>query len=145
MTSDMLLQPAMHLFVLCAAILTLKMLLTAAAIGTLRVIKGVFITPEDYAFAAKTPSGADEQIERLRRAHQNDLENVLPFLVVGFLYALSGPSYRLAWWLFWSFTTARILHTVTYALGLQPWRTLLFEVANVALVTTTILLLVAAL
>jgi len=139
--TEVALQPAMQLYMLCAAILTLKMLLTGTAVGTLRVAKGVFITPEDYAFAGKTPAGADEQIERVRRAHQNDVENVLPFLVVGFLYALCGPSYRVAWWLFWTFTAARVLHTVTYSLGLQPWRTILFEVANLALVAITILLL----
>ena len=140
--TELIAQPAVRLFTICASILTLKMILTAAAVGTTRVIKGVFISPEDYAFAGKTPVGPDAQIERLRRAHQNDLENILPFFAVAFLYALTGPSQALAWWLFTVFTVARILHTVCYAMGLQPWRTIAYEVGNVTLVLTAILLLV---
>ena len=140
--SELMLEPAVQFFTVCASILTLKMIVTGSGIGALRVAKGVYISSEDYAFTGKAPAGADEQIERLRRAHQNDLENILPFFVVGFLYALSGPSYNVVWWLYSVFTTGRILHTICYALGLQPWRTIVFEVANLALITTTVLLLV---
>ena len=135
-------QPPIQLFMLCAAILTIKMILTANATGLVRVLKGVYISPEDYTLVGKTPLGPDEQIERIRRAHQNDLENILPFFAVGFLYALTGPSYRVVWWLFVPFTAARILHTIFYALGLQPWRTLAFEIGNFTLAAIAILLLV---
>lgn len=135
-------QPPLQLFMVCAAILTIKMVLTGNATGLMRVLKGVFISAEDYALVGKAPVGPDDQIERIRRAHQNDLENILPFFAVGFLYALTGPSYTLAWWLFVPFTAARILHTICYALGLQPWRTIAFEVGNVTLIATAVLLLV---
>lgn len=42
-----------------------------------------------------------------------------------------------------TFTTARVLHTVVYALGLQPWRSILFEVGDIALLATTVLLLIS--
>ena len=87
----------------------------------------------------------DEQIERIRRAHHNDLEAILPFLAVGFLAAATGAvSYRVAWWLFVPFTAARVLHTIAYSLGLQPWRSILFGIADVALWVTTISLLIAS-
>lgn len=140
--ADLLSQPAMRLYAVCAAVLVLKMWLTGNGTGLLRVRKGVFISPEDYAAAGRPPAGADEQIERVRRAHLNDLENILPFLVVAFLLAASGVSYRLVWWLVVPFTAARVLHTVFYVVGLQPWRTLAFEVGNVALLVTTLALLV---
>lgn len=140
--SDLLAQPVMHLFAVCSAILVLKMWLTGNCTGFLRVARGIFITSEDYAFAGKAEAAADPQIERLRRAHQNDLENILPFLSVGFLYALSEPSYNTAWWLFTIFTTGRVLHTVLYALALQPWRTIAFEMGNLSLLVMTGLLLV---
>lgn len=143
--NDLLAQPPVRLFMLCAAILTLKMIALGSGTGIRRVMSGVFISPEDFVFASKAPLGPDDQIERMRRAHLNDLENILPFLVVGFLYALTGPSYAVAWWLFWTFTVARILHTVCYVLSLQPWRTIVFEVGNVVLLITTVLLLVRAL
>lgn len=140
--TDLLAQPAMRLYVICAAILVLKMWLTANGTGLLRVRRGVFISPEDYAMTGTPKAAPDEQIERIRRAHLNDLENILPFLVVGFLLAASGASYRLAWWVFVPFTAARVIHTLLYTAGLQPWRTLAFEVGNVALLVTTIALLV---
>jgi glutathione S-transferase len=139
---EMLNQPTVHLFAVCAAILVLKVVITGNLTGFLRVRKGVYISPEDYTFAGLEPAPRNETIERLRRAHQNDLENVLPFLAVGFLYALTGPSYDLAWWLFVPFTAARVAHTIVYAAGRQPWRTLAFEVGNVTLIATTVLLLV---
>jgi uncharacterized MAPEG superfamily protein len=140
---EVLTQPAVHLFTVCAAILVLKVVLTGNAVGLTRVRKRIYISPEDYAFAGADPAvGRDDQIERLRRAHQNDLENILPFLVIGFLYALTGPSYRLAWWLFVPFTAARVLHTLAYAAGVQPWRTIAFEVGNVTLIVMSVLLLV---
>jgi uncharacterized MAPEG superfamily protein len=139
--NDVLTSPTMHLFAVCAAILVLKMALTGNATGFLRVAKGVYISPEDYAVFGTQPAEADPQIERQRRAHQNDLENILPFLVVGFLYAWSGVSYRLAWWLFVPFTASRVAHTLLYAAGLRPWRTIIFEIGNVTLIATAVLLL----
>ncbi len=135
-------QPPIQLFMVCAAVLTIKMVLTANATGLMRVLKGVYASPEDYALVGKSPLAPDAQIERIRRAHQNDLENILPFFAVGFLYALTGPPYSVTWWLFVPFTVARVLHTVFYALGLQPWRTLAFEVGNFTLAATAVLLLV---
>ena len=140
--TDLLAQPSLHLFAVCAAVLVLKMVLTGNGTGLLRVTKGVYISPEDYAAFGKTPGPPDERIERIRRAHHNDLENILPFLAAGFLLCLTGVSYRLAWWLFVPFTAGRVLHTVFYAVGLQPWRTIAFEVGNVTLAAITVLLLV---
>ena len=139
--SQLLVQPTMHLFAVCATILVLKMVLTGNIVGLIRTMRGVYITPEDYAFMGKQVTPPDEQVERLRRAHQNDLENILPFLAVGFLFALTGGSERLAWWLFVPFTLGRVLHTLCYAAGLQPWRTITFEIGNVTLLVMTVILL----
>src|SRR5512143_2480804 len=87
----LLADPSMRLFALCAAILAIKMLLTANLTGILRTMRRVYATPEDYAFFGQQPvTTRDEQIERIRRAHQNDLENILPFFAIGYLYALSA-------------------------------------------------------
>ena len=32
----------------------------------------------------------------MRRAHQNDIENILPFLILGFLYMFTNHSYATA-------------------------------------------------
>lgn len=140
----LLAEPSMRMFAICAAVLVIKMLLTANLTGILRTVRRVYATPEDYRFFGQEAVIArDEQIERVRRAHQNDLENILPFLAIGFLYALSGPSYAVAWWLFVAFTAARLVHTAVYIAGLQPWRTVVFGVGDVALYAMTVIVLVS--
>ena len=134
-------EPTLSLFTICAAILTLKMLLMATLVGVLRNVRGVHIAPEDYRLLGRTPRPPDELIERVRRAHQNDVENILPFLGVGLLFALSGGSATVAWWLFLVFTVSRFLHTVFYLAALQPWRSVIFTVNAVALCTMSVLLL----
>lgn len=141
--NEAFLDPTTRLYAICAAVLVIKMSFTGYATAVLRNLKGVFISPEDYAFRGKAPQPPDEQIERLRRAHRNDLENILPFLVVGLLAARSGAvGYRTAWWLFVPFTTVRVLHTMAYAFGIQPWRSILFGIGDLALLATTLLLLI---
>jgi uncharacterized MAPEG superfamily protein len=139
---ELLQDATVRLYALCAAILVLKMAFTGSATGIVRVRRGAYITPEDYAFMGKTPAPPDEAVERLRRVHLNDLESILPFLIIAFLYALSGPSFGVAATLFVLFTVARLLHTATYLAGLQPWRSIFFEVGQLSLVATAILLLV---
>ena len=139
---ELLQDPIVHVYAVCAAILVLKMAFTGSATGILRLRRGAYITSEDYTFLGKEPAPPDAGVERLRRVHLNDLESIPPFLIVAFLYALSGPSAGLATALIVAFTVARLLHTVTYLVEMQPWRTIFFEVGQIALVVTAILLLV---
>jgi uncharacterized MAPEG superfamily protein len=137
--------PAVRLFLVCASILVIKMLATGYVTALLRNLRGVYVSPEDYAFRGRQPGPSDAQIERIRRAHRNDLESILPFLAVAFLATISGAvSYRAALWLFIPFTVARVLHTVSYAFGLQPWRSILFGIGDITLLVTTTLLLRAS-
>jgi uncharacterized MAPEG superfamily protein len=114
-----------RLYALCALILVLKMMVLSVYTGTLRMRKKVFASPEDYRFQGEAPSSrGDPDIERVRRAHRNDLENVLPFLVIAPLYVQSGASDAGAWICFVGFTTARILHTLFYLREAMPHRSL---------------------
>jgi len=63
----------------------------------------------------------------------------------GFLYALTGPSYTVAAALLIAFTAARVVYTVVYVAGLQPWRTITFAVAQIALYVIAIATLVGVL
>lgn len=69
----------------------------------------------------KMPSNLD-------RAHRNDMENILPSLIVGLIYVLINPSQFLACTLFKMSAIARILHTIVYAVVKvpQPARALAF-------------------
>lgn len=138
--------PTFHLLLICASILVIKMWAIGAVTGFLRNFRHVHISPEDYRFLGREPAPPNEQIERIRRAHRNDLESILPFLAIAFLATITGSiSYSLAWWLFVPYTVARVLHTIFYAFGLQPWRSIVFGIADMELLITSSLVLANAL
>jgi len=59
------------------------------------------------------------------RCHLNDLENVVPFVLIGLLYALTGPELSTALLHFRLFAGSRVVHTVAYLGALpQPSRAL---------------------
>lgn len=141
---DLLAQPAVRVFAFWYLILVLKMLMLIFRTSATRMRLSTFAAPEDYAMigAAAAAAGVpDERIERLRRALQNDLENILPFLGVGLIYALSGPSLGMARFLIGGFALARIAHTIFYVRGLQPHRTIAFLIGMTLLVWMLILAL----
>lgn len=72
-----------------------------------------------------------EDVERCRRAHLNDLENVIPFVIIGLLFILTEPHAGIASWLFRIVGVARILHSVFYAVHpvRQPTRAILHYIA----------------
>uniref|UniRef100_A0AAY5JZ48 Microsomal glutathione S-transferase 1 n=1 Tax=Esox lucius TaxID=8010 RepID=A0AAY5JZ48_ESOLU len=73
-----------------------------------------------------------EDVERVRRCHQNDLENIVPFVVIGLLYALTGPDLSTALLHFRVFVGSRLCHTVAYLLPLpQPSRALAWLVGMI--------------
>jgi uncharacterized MAPEG superfamily protein len=116
-----------RLYAICALLLVLKMLALAAFTSSIRIRRRVFASPEDYRFQGQEPSPRiDADVERARRAHRNDLENVLPFLAIGPIYVLSGPTELGAWICFAGFTTARILHTLFYLREAMPHRTIAY-------------------
>ena len=90
----------------------------------------VFANIED----TKTLKGAkvntnDTEVERVRRAHLNDLENIPIWYIVTFAWLTTGPSAWLATMLIRSFVIARFGHTISYAiLAKQPHRALAFFV-----------------
>jgi uncharacterized MAPEG superfamily protein len=57
----------------------------------------------------------NDYVDRSRRMHRNDLENIPAFLACGLLFVAAGPSYLLANILMYSFVGARLLHAVAYA------------------------------
>lgn len=125
--AELLLQPAVRAWGIACAIVALKTMAVAVYTSSIRIRRGVFISPEDYVLQGVEPgAAADPEVERARRIHQNDLENGLPFALVGLVYALTGPSAAGTWICFGVFPIARILHTIFYARGLMPHRTIAY-------------------
>ncbi|XP_044728190.1 microsomal glutathione S-transferase 1-like isoform X1 [Chrysoperla carnea] len=76
----------------------------------------VFANPEDAkGFKQAKVRFDDEDVERVRRAHLNDLENILVYFLASYLYIFTNPSAFVAVNLFRVYTLARIVHTLVYA------------------------------
>ncbi len=58
---------------------------------------------------------ANDYVDRSRRMHRNDLENVPAFWVAGLLFVLVDPALILAQALLYGFVAARIAHFFAYA------------------------------
>ena len=124
---------ALHYYAVCSAILAVQLILLAFWTGTVRVTRKVYVNPEDASLNKATQSEEDHaDVQRVKRAHQNAIENAVPFFVIGLLYAMSGASHTGALAYFGTFTAVRLLHSIFYLWGRQPFRTLMFAVGVLA-------------
>ncbi|WP_204114097.1 MAPEG family protein [Shimia biformata] len=78
------------------------------------------VNPEDIAPGPTNRNPRPEQldhndyVDRSRRMHRNDLENIPGFWMAGFIYVVIGPPVLLAQILFYGFVVARMLHAWAY-------------------------------
>ena len=72
------------------------------------------------------------RVARVLRAHDNAQACIYPFLFLGLVFVLAGGPAGIAMVIFGVFTGARILHSIFYLAGKQPWRTLFFTVGGLA-------------
>ena len=141
---DLLADPVVRLTVVVYILLALKMAAVGTYTSVLRIRRRVYATPEDYAVQGLTArTAADADIERVRRAHRNDLENILPFFILGFLFLLTRPSYRAAAVYLIGYLVVRTLHSVFYIRGMQPHRTITFSLGGVLTLAMIVQTLVA--
>ncbi|KAJ8038403.1 Microsomal glutathione S-transferase 1 [Holothuria leucospilota] len=145
-----------QVFATYVAILGLKMMVLSFLTMSERVLKGVFVTREDYE-AFGDPSFSKQQIrrkteekdlyiERIRRCHRNDLENITVFILVGLIYLFcTKPTPDSAILHFRVFAGARIFHSLAYLLPLpQPCRLFGFLVGALATISMIIRILYQA-
>jgi uncharacterized MAPEG superfamily protein len=125
-----------QIYAVCSSILVLNLLFLASGTALNRAGSGKMLNPEDQKV---NPKGVVQTIDegvaaRYRRAHLNALENILPFLPMGFLLVLTAPSMALAATLFGTFTLFRLIHSLAYIKAIQPLRTISFAISSLALV-----------
>lgn len=106
---------AVQAFIVHSAILALKVLALSGLTGATRVARGVFANPEDTKKLKGVVKFDDPIVERVRRAHLNDLENIPAFWILGALYLTTNPAVAFATLLFRAFTLGRVLHSIVYA------------------------------
>merc|ERR1711910_312081 len=83
-------------------IVLIKMLFMSFLTARQRFRTGTFISSEDIVGQEKkgAKTGVNEDVERVRRAHLNDMENILPFFCLGLLYIFTEPALSTATLLF---------------------------------------------
>ncbi|OWF48910.1 microsomal glutathione S-transferase 1-like [Mizuhopecten yessoensis] len=124
--------PLFKQFAFYSGVVIVKTMSMSVLTALNRIGKSVYANPEDCAIGKAMdrnckPTLTDPTVERIRRCHLNDLENVIPFFLIGLLYVSSGPNPATALMYFRIFTGCRLLHTVAYLCKVpQPSRALLF-------------------
>jgi uncharacterized MAPEG superfamily protein len=126
---------AFGLYAVSATVLALHLITLALLTGTVRVRTKQWVNPEDAKLSkGETFDAEHSTVARVKRAHVNAIENFVPFLVVAALYAATAPGRAAALAYFGTFVVARLLHSVFYIWGRQPFRTLAFAAGVLAIV-----------
>ncbi|XP_017559380.1 prostaglandin E synthase [Pygocentrus nattereri] len=144
-TTNMLGSPVFSCFVFYSTLLVLKMYIIAIITGQVRLRKKAFANVEDaMRHGGEQFCREDPYVARCRRAHLNDLENILPFLFLGAIYSLTEPSLAIARGHFLIFFLGRLVHSVAYLFALKaPTRSLAYIVAQVPCVSMVVQILIA--
>lgn len=113
--------PLFVTYVIAAAIMIIKVkAMSWLTVARMMSVKGGFRSPEDVKKSPLNPAPApvqlerNESVERIRRIHMNDLENVPFFLIAGLLFILTEPSLLLAQVLLYGYVVTRLLHFIAY-------------------------------
>jgi glutathione S-transferase len=109
--------PVFRYYAIAAALMIVKMM-SQGWITVYRMLKinGGFRYPEDTRKSLANPNPSPEQllpneyVERSRRMHENDVENIPLFLVAGLLYVCTAPSAVVALGLFSVYVLSRFAH-----------------------------------
>ena len=145
--------PLFVTYVIAATLMILK----AVSMSWLTVVRmlqenGGFRSPEDLRKTPLNPAPdarqleRNERVERVRRIHQNDLENLPFFLVAGLLYVLTGPSLMMAQLLLYGYVVSRLLHFAAYlSAQTHDLRATLWTVGSLIVIFMTVRTLLAAL
>ncbi|XP_007898481.1 prostaglandin E synthase [Callorhinchus milii] len=120
-------------FTFYSTLLVVKMYIVAIITGQLRLRRKAFTNPEDaLRHGGKQYYRDDPDVERSRRAHRNDMENIFPFLFLGAVYSLMEPNLFVARIHFLVFFVGRLVHTVAYLLPLKaPTRSIAYSIAQI--------------
>ena len=144
--------PVFVTYAIAAAIMILK-LMGQGWMTVFRMLKidAGWATPEDMrgGLINRNPRPGqldrNDYVDRSRRMHRNDLENIPAFLACGLLFVTVAPSYLLANILMYGFVGARLLHTLAYATQQShEVRATLYTIGSVVVIVMAVYVLVAA-
>lgn len=143
--------PVFAAYMTAAAVLVLKMAsMSWLTVYRMLKVSGGFRSPEDARAGAANPNPRpgqlehNEYVERIRRIHQNDYENIPPFLVIGLLYVLTAPAAAIAQTLFGVYALTRLLHFYAYLTARShETRATLWTIGSLVMIYMGVICLVA--
>ena len=143
--------PVFVTYMIAAAIMILK-IMGQGWMTVYRMLKSNsgLASPEDLQVGLinKNPSPdqleVNDYVDRSRRMHRNDLENIPAFLACGLLFVAAGPSQLLANILLYGFVAARLAHSLAYARKQShEVRATLYTISSLAVIIMAIYVLAA--
>ena len=145
--------PLFATYVIAATLMILKALcMSWLTVARMVQVKGGYRSPEDLRKTPLNPEPSpgqlepDERVERIRRIHLNDLENLPFFLAAGFLYVLTEPALLAAQLLLYGYVVSRLLHFAAYlSAQTHDLRATLWTVGSVIVFYMTVRTLLVAL
>jgi glutathione S-transferase len=114
--------PVFTTYAIAATVMILKMMAQGwITVQRMMKVGGGFLNPEDEAKGWANPKpragqrDLDDYVDRSRRMHRNDLENIPAFLFAGLLFVLTGPPLWVAQCLLYGFVATRLAHFWAYS------------------------------
>ena len=118
----MLENPVFATYVIAATLMIIKMMGQGwITVARMMKIGGGFLNPEDANQGMTNPSprpgqlDADEHVERSRRMHRNDTENIPVFLIAGLLFVMTQPPLWIAQVVLFGYVASRLAHFWAYS------------------------------
>ena len=145
--------PIFITYMIAAAIMIIK-IMAQGWMTVYRMLKSDsgLVSPEDLQVGLinRNPRaeqlGLNDYVDRSRRMHRKDLENIPAFLACGLLFVVTGPTVMLANIFFYGFVGARLIHAVAYATKQShEVRATLYTIGSVIVIIMAILVLKFAL
>lgn len=125
---------ALEALALCVAAAVTKALALGWYGALVRGRHHAYVNAEDAAtFGGTAVPEEHPEVQRCLRALRNEGENLPAFLAVTSLYVALGGSASVTWALGGAFVSLRALFSVAYVRAWQPWRTLSYVLATLAL------------
>jgi len=145
--------PVFQAYAIAAAIMGIKLMGQGwITVAQMFKVGGGFLNPEDAAGGLANPKPREGQLEphepvqRSRRLHLNDLENIPAFWAMGFLFVFAAPPLWVAQVFYYGFVVTRALHFWAYSTA-KPHevRATFYSFGSIIVIAMAVWSLVAAL
>ncbi|MFT4571302.1 MAG: glutathione S-transferase [Hyphomicrobiaceae bacterium] len=138
--------PVLKAYAISVVVLYFKTFATSLVQAASRFSSKTFVNPEDArAFGGVAPAAQDaDGALRGAAVWRNDVENLPLFMFLGLVYYLVEASPSAAPTYFYTYVAARIVHSIVFFLGLQPWRFLAFLLGQLCMIGMAVQILMIA-